>query len=367
MNKKDYMLKFFEEYINDLGKYDLNKYHDDFFRKVDKETAYTAMLDEFEKLKEVLKQVRDDFSSDKDVIKKSIQASDKLLDSLSTFCSFHYESFDIVDDCFSELEYHIKNISEDLQNDKEFLIEVLQEYPYVFEFLNENLWNDKEIVKVTFEKNPSVVDGLQGEDISKDKEFLLELAKENNLVFTITDSSLGEDRDFILKAVKLDGDFIMIASDELKNDREIALYSLESSAGNSFPDIGDSLRDDKEIVLKAIEYNERNVIFIGENLKKDKDFMFDILKDIELEYAFETIALNDNLSNDERFLNLLIDKFNEYEAALDYDLDSIKSNDSQKILGILEGYVNNGFVDKFGEKKPEFVDTTENESNNIEL
>ena len=90
--------------------------------------------------------------------------------------------------------------------------------------------NDKEIIKVAFlERNSSF--RFASNELKNDKEFILELAKTTvgHDAYICWSDELADDTEFMLDCVKINGTLISNASQRLKSDRDV---TLEASRQN---------------------------------------------------------------------------------------------------------------------------------------
>jgi len=87
--------------------------------------------------------------------------------------------------------------------------------------------NDKEIIKVAFlERNSSF--RFASNELKNDKEFILELAKTTvgHDTYIRWPEALADDKEFMLECVKINGTLISGASQRLKSDRDVMLEAF---------------------------------------------------------------------------------------------------------------------------------------------
>ena len=128
---------------------------------------------------------------------------------------FIYKVFDDNDDIVKDfVDIFFENISEELKNDREFMIKLLKDYIIplpllvdyynVFEHISEELLNDREFVLKVVQYSTTTTMDIAG-------------------VLMFVSEELKNDREIVLTAVRDDGYALEYASEELKNDREIVL------------------------------------------------------------------------------------------------------------------------------------------------
>ena len=123
----------------------------------------------------------------------------------------------------------LKYAHEDLQKDKEVVLEAAKKYSFALQYAHEDLQKDKEFVLEAVK-----VDGLAlkyvHEDLQRDKEFVLEAVKEESWSLRFVHEDLKKDRPFILEAVKLTASALHYAHEDLKKDRAFVLEAVKLKA-----------------------------------------------------------------------------------------------------------------------------------------
>ncbi len=118
------------------------------------------------------------------------------------------------------------------------------------------------------------------DNLKNDKEFVLEAVKSNGYALEYASDNLKNDKDFVLEVVKQDVRALEYVPDNLKNDKEFVLEAVKSN-GNALKYASDNLRNDKEFVLDAAKYHSVALQGASDNLKTDKEFL---LKALQLDY-----------------------------------------------------------------------------------
>ena len=178
----------------------------------------------------VLKEVRNDLSLFSFVCEKLRGDQD-----------FIYEVFDYNDYMVEEfVDIFFENISEELKNDREFMIKFLSDYILplsvdcfsdAFEHISEELLNDRDrefVLKVLQYTTTSIIDFddsffSNSEELNNYREIILTAVRYYGYAFGYASIELHNDREIVLTAVRGDGHDGSVASKELKNDREIVL------------------------------------------------------------------------------------------------------------------------------------------------
>ena len=149
-----------------------------------------------------------------------------------------------------------------LLNDKEFVLQVIDNVELHFDFL-----------------------GALSSELKKDKEIVIEALKHGVGFRSSIDPSLLGDKDVALALVSRYGNDLAYVSEELKNDKEVVLAATSANA-NAILYASDALKADKETVLFALSHpllysNGEYVIlpkqlttyFFSPSLKDDKEVL----------------------------------------------------------------------------------------------
>ena len=223
------------------------------------------------------------------------------------------------------LEY-LKEVDDDLKNDKSFWLELLRKIrknkiwvDEYFKYFGKNLVGDKSfiidfisLIETIEDKSLTIIipdekELLLDEKLVNDKDVILLL---NNKGCAIIPKQLNNDKDVVLAAVKVDGDAIEYASDELKNDKEVVLEAIKNEHyGFVLKHVSERLKNDKEVVLAAVKHRDQALIYASEELKNDREV---VIAAIHSEYRFihhderESIFdyVGDDLKNDKALIKL---------------------------------------------------------------
>ena len=181
-----------------------------------------------------------------------------------------------------------------------------------------DILGDDIIKQIVLENNGDIK--YVSDSIKNDREFLLELINDEKMYcFSLKDVSeeLRDDKVFVMNCVTgfkcLDD-----VSERLKNDEEIVIASLKKSI-YSMQYVGEKLKNDKEFILKLIdEFDSIQYIvqYMGDNLKDDKEV---ILKAMKKDYRVFIYA-SDRLKKDETICDI-VDENHDLELQLSFDED----------------------------------------------
>ena len=107
---------------------------------------------------------------------------------------------------------------------------------------------------------------LASEQLKNDREFMLEAVKLTGRALYYASEQLKNDREFILEAVKLNGYALAYASEQFKNDREIVFEAVKQN-GHALAYASEQLRNDREIVVEAVKQNGLALFMHQNNLR----------------------------------------------------------------------------------------------------
>lgn len=146
---------------------------------------------------------------------------------------------------------NLKYASDELLNDRTFLLEVLSKNEYAFPHCGK---------------------------YKEDRDFILEAAKLNSQVLNqIPKNKFRSDRDIMLGRVKLNGKDLNHASKELQANKEIVLGAVKQD-GSSLRYASKELQADKEVVLEAVKQDGASLLFASKELQADKEVVLEAVK-----------------------------------------------------------------------------------------
>lgn len=168
--------------------------------------------------------------------------------------------------------YYLKNVCPELQNDKEVVLEALNEDDLgAFEYASPELRDNKEIVLEAVKLFGGNLE-FASKKLQSDKEVVLEAIKEWGGAIRYASPEFQNDKLIALKAVKQDGWSLEGVSSKLQNDKEVVLAAVKQNV-EAFQYAGSELRNDKEFVLGIVEQNVDILEYVGPELQNDDFFI----------------------------------------------------------------------------------------------
>lgn len=185
-----------------------------------------------------------------------------------------------------------------------------------YEFLTDLLKNDKELLIIASKTNRESMK-FAGENLKKDKQLALALFSDKIDCFEFLDDSLRSDFEILLKALDfVDYGIYSYASDKLKlqiesdkslimkvvekgvdlndlyreskcSDLEIIGSALKGKSSLYFEVVADSLKNNRELMLRIVKKNGKEILYLNEEFKNDKEFILAALS--EWEYYYERL------------------------------------------------------------------------------
>lgn len=86
--------------------------------------------------------------------------------------------------------------------------------------------------------------------LGQDRDLVIEAMNQNALALEFVSFDFQDDKEVVLAAVKRDGYTLQFASDELRDDKEVVSEAVKNY-GNALQFASDRLKDDKEVVSEA--------------------------------------------------------------------------------------------------------------------
>lgn len=229
------------------------------------------------------------------------------------------------------LKFAIEKASDELKNNKEFMLNLATRDPMiVFETASEQLKSNPEFITVLLKMNPYLFINRVGDEIRneiiKNKEIMLKLAQDHlKFSMKIMSDELKKDKDFIYQIVMKDPIFVFKNVDEeiksiLVNNKEFILKAACYNSKFAIEHVGDELKKDKEFMLKLIRiepYLDPNKL----DASKDVLFMIEIFS----KYPLKSLGdIAPALEKDRKFLLHLISMYP--EEASEYLSDNLKND-----------------------------------------
>lgn len=158
---------------------------------------------------------------------------------------------------------YISNINTTLLHDKDFLYE-----------LCDAAYFDDPISKIEF-----IYDFFSclPSDMQDDKDFVLNMLEKNDNIYELLTYDLKDDFDITMKAIKFNAGNLVYASDDMKNNKKIILTAFKEF-DHALYHASDNLKDDFEFVSYVIHhYKPDNIMYASDRLKNDFDMAWDII------------------------------------------------------------------------------------------
>lgn len=176
----------------------------------------------------------------------------------------------------------LNNVSEEIRDDEEVIMEAMKISPYYFRHASERLRDDKTFVM----KAMDTVKWFSLESVSErlrdDKEVVM-VAVRKDINLQYVSERLRNDREVVMEAVVTQGHFeLEYASDELKNDKHFIIELIKRDI-RMFRDlpiaiyISKELCGDKDVMREAAMVNYYNLAFAPKELRDNKEFMIPII------------------------------------------------------------------------------------------
>lgn len=167
--------------------------------------------------------------------------------------------------------YEFIDLNQNLQDDKEIVLEVVSIDGLLLKYASERLKGDSKIVLTAIKSNPLAIE-FAGITYKNDENLLLDLVKINGLILEFATPRIRDIKEIVLEAIKNNGLALRFASSELKKDRDIVLEAInQNGAAIKFAD--KSFLNDKRVIIETLKKPNTGFImsFISEDLRKDKE------------------------------------------------------------------------------------------------
>jgi hypothetical protein len=300
---------------------------------------------------DVLEYAADHFKDDSEFLLNIIQILDNNYEDINNILEFISDNLKNTPQFFldilkirNDIEV-LKYVSENLQNDRNFVL-LCMKYGYAFENISENLRNDYEIVLEAIRndgdnlmfasdnlKNNSeiVLEAIQNkfksicyasDDLKNNPDFILSAleqnsnnlcalyfilntVKENSLIISHITNFFQNDKKIILEIIKQDCSQLKYT----KNDKILILETVKQN-GLLLKDVSENFKNDDDIILEAINQNYLALRYV-KNPIIFKNFNFNLIEKICIYcknniniYTYQDfftggILLNENFYNDE--------------------------------------------------------------------
>lgn len=172
----------------------------------------------------------------------------------------------------------LQHASEDLQADREFVLEAVKHSGRAVQHASEALKSDRE-----FMQEAGALDQRAWEHASKDlwadRLYVMKAIQANGLSMKLASETLRADSDFMLEAMTHRGYVCEFAAESLRANRDFILKAMERYP-RAWEHASYALKSDREVVLEAVSRNGSCVNFnlVSWKLRGDRDFMLEVVK-----------------------------------------------------------------------------------------
>ncbi len=262
-----------------------------YFSHLNKKSFARCILLLFPILGNIVIGIYEHLRRDKKYMLNAVKEEGILFD-LSHACKKLRGDKDVVLAAVNKLGSALYDASKELQDDKEVVLAAIncylptknstsdERFGWVVQFASKRLRGDKEVMfnaVQTDEFDNTLTHAT--EELQNDKDFVIKAVQHNYRLLSHVVEKFKGDRDVILAGVKRNYRALEYATPELRTDREIVLTAFRHLDQFNDWDQGitkyltDTFRSDKEFMLEAVRYHEPALKCVSDDLKQHKEFM----------------------------------------------------------------------------------------------
>ncbi len=115
------------------------------------------------------------------------------------------------------------------------------------------------------------------QELQNDKEYMIQAVQHNRYALDKASATLKDDKDVVTAAVQKDGNALKYASTRLKNDKIMVLDAIQQS-GSAIQYASKELRDDAEVMLAAVKKFDIALVYGSKRLRNNKDLVRTAIK-----------------------------------------------------------------------------------------
>ena len=168
-------------------------------------------------------------------------------------------------------------IGSKLADDENFMRYEVIKNPNVMSLASERLKNNMDLMTLCAHKqNGQEAYLIAGKRVKNNKDFI-KTCVENGLFLWQLKHKERSDYDIGFAAISCDGENIQHACNELKKDKKISLFALRNGA--RLENLDDIFKDDEEIAIESIRLNHFNFESVSPRLRKDSNFIAKLLRE----------------------------------------------------------------------------------------
>lgn len=227
---------------------------------------------------------------------------------------------------------NLGSLPENLRKDKEVVLVAVEHINYSFTYVDQYLCGDKDVVRAMckYDTNAPTMFHRVSEDLKNDKDFILELLNDGCNIFKSIGDELIKDRDVTNQALLVTPLNYKYIDESLRLDKDLLLENIKKY-GETFGLANKEFRNNKEIALFAIDYCKDVFIHIDDEILLNNDDL--INKQLALKQSIKNISI-DRLKDKEFMLKVLAINGLEYS--------SIQCEDLRNDWDIIKAAINGG-------------------------
>jgi len=219
-----------------------------------------------------LRDASEDLRGDKEVV----MAAKKIGGDLQYLSEKLRSDKEVVLRAVNEDAFDIVFASKELQEDKDVAFAALKNNVFVFDRLDDKFRADKEIIFYAIKKYGEQTSGffkLVSEDLRNDRNFVLEAIEIEPSVLKHISEEFRNDKEVVMKAMMRDGYYFRYASEELKHDKDFIMEAIQKMTHKN--DIArmawhvpEEIRSDQKFILEAVKINSKAIEIATEEIQK---------------------------------------------------------------------------------------------------
>lgn len=214
------------------------------------------------------------FPEDREELMAFIKKSNKIFDkeALRNVIKKYNDDEEIITACIYLFNHSLfQHVSERLQNDRNFVLKIVDHDVNILEYASEKFRDDDEIMYKGINISGYIIRAAS-ERLRHDKDFCLTAIKSQADAYGVIPGIMQEDNDLLMEAMGQRGELLMYSS-HVNRSKELLLRAFS----NAFPPqsrnllvlTSEELRNDKEVALAAIKCNPQNIMEISQQLQEE--------------------------------------------------------------------------------------------------
>lgn len=169
-----------------------------------------------------------------------------------------------------------ENIPEEWLSDRDIIIACIRNHPDALSWIPEKNRGDREIVRISISYGYQCLIEYASEELKNDKDFIIELLMGKCInrepLFQYVPESFKEDDEKMIQVIKLWPYAIKYASNRLKNDQNIILQVMKRYLPN-LEHASDEIKNEALFFLRAIEVNHKAIHYFHPLLKNNRNLL----------------------------------------------------------------------------------------------